>query len=354
MRPEQVPELFPTQGTVRGDPVTEMVADVQVERVVVRETGEPSLDEATSLASEIAVAVVSFNTRDLLRGCLAAAAGNGAAEVVVVDNCSTDGSVAMVRDDFPDVALEASDANGGYGAGANRAMARCSAEYVLLLNADAWIHPGTLRALVRYLDANPAVAVVGPQLLDPAGEVQTSYFPFPGTKRWLAENEPVVGVLGSIRPLRRRLLHFTRLTRPTKVPWVLGAALAIRRSAFESVGGFDEAYFMYFEEVDLCRRLQAQGWEVHYLPEAVVSHVGAASTSQVRASMIVEHFRSTLLYYRRHYRGARLAFWLTAMRAKMAARIVRDRAALVVRPSERPRLRENLAAWEAALLERWR
>lgn len=299
--------------------------------------------------SRLAVAVVSYNTRELLRACLASARADGAAELVVVDNGSSDGSPAMVRDHFPEAALVDDAGNVGYGAAANIAVARCAAEHVLLLNADTVVHAGALDTLRRHLDAHPRVGMAGPLLLNPDGSTQASAFPFPGTLGWLVENEPVAPLAGLVPPLRRRLLRFAPPTAPAAVPWVLGAALAIRRTAFDAVGGFDPSFFMYFEEVDLALRLAAAGWETHLVPTARVTHLGGASTSQARAPMLVEHFRSTNRFYRRHYRGPRLAAWLAIMRAKMAFRIARDAAALVVRPAERPLLRQRLAAWRTAL-----
>ena len=308
-----------------------------------------STGPAAPPTSRIAVAVVSYNTRELLRACLASAIADGAAEVVVVDNASTDGSPAMVRADFPGVALVDDRGNLGYGAASNVALAHCTAEHVLLLNADTVVHPGALETLRLYLDAHPGVGMAGPLLLDPDGTTQASVFPFPGTLGWLVENDPVAPLAGLVPPLRRRMLRFAPPAAPAAVPWVLGAALAIRRAAFDAVHGFDPSFFMYFEEVDLARRLASAGWETHVVPTARVTHVGGASTSQVRVGMLVQHFRSTNHFYRRHYRGPRLAAWLAVMRAKMLLRIARDAAALAVRPAERPMRRERLVAWRAAL-----
>lgn len=301
--------------------------------------------------SRIAVAVISYNTRELLRNCLASAQADGAGEIIVVDNGSSDGSPEMVRADFPGVTLVDDAGNIGYGAASNLAIARCAADHVLLLNSDTVVHAGALAALAAYLERTPSAAIVGPHLLNADGTTQGSCFPYPGTLGWLVENDPVAPLAGLIPPLRRRLLRFAPPTAAAAVPWVLGAALAIRRTAFDEVGGFDRAFFMYFEEVDLCRRLTEAGWEIHFLPEARVTHVGQASTRQVRASMIVAHYRSTLIFYRRHYDGPRLAFWLATMRAKMAFRIARDSVALQLYPSRRPVLRESLSAWRSALRE---
>jgi GT2 family glycosyltransferase len=127
--------------------------------------------------------------------------------------------------------------------------------------------------------------------------------------------------------------------------------LAIRREAFDRVGGFDEAVFLYYEEIDLCARLRAEGWEVHIVPDAEVVHFGAASTSQSRASMAAEHFKSTLWFYRRYYAGPRLALWLLLMRSKMGFQLLRDglASALAVDTMRRARLREDAGGWWRAL-----
>jgi GT2 family glycosyltransferase len=132
---------------------------------------------------------------------------------------------------------------------------------------------------------------------------------------------------------------------------VLGAALAVRRTAFEAVDGFDPSFFLYFEEVDLCARLRARGWEVHFTPGATIVHLGSASTAAIRQWAAVQHFHSNLRYYRRHLRGISLPLWIGIMRTKMAFRLVRDSASWVLEPSEsrRARLWEDVGTWREAL-----
>jgi N-acetylglucosaminyl-diphospho-decaprenol L-rhamnosyltransferase len=298
--------------------------------------------------SRVAVVIVNYNTRDHVRACLATIPAD--TEIALVDNGSSDDSVTMVRDEFPTVTVLENEQNVGYGSAANQGVRACDAEYVLVLNSDTLLRPDALNQLAAHLDRHPRVAIAGPRLWNGDGTVQHSRFPFPGTLAWLLENEPVVAVAAWIPPVRRRLLCFSPAV-VAPVPWVLGAALAIRREAFDEVGGFDDAFFMYYEEVDLCLRLRRAGWDVHYVPQAEVVHLGSASTSHVRAAMAVEHFRSTLRFYRRYYRGPRLAAWLAMMRTKMAFRIVRDTAALTLarEASQRVRLREDLDGWRRAL-----
>jgi GT2 family glycosyltransferase len=298
-----------------------------------------------------AVGIVNFNTRDHLAACLESVLAESPAEVVVVDNASQDGSVDLMRSKYPRVTLHANADNRGYGAAANQAIASCGTPYVLVLNADTRLVPGALAALVAHLERHPEAAVVGPLLRRLDGTVEPSYFPFPGSLKWLLENEPLAWALPHLPVGREQFLRLTAPTTDRVVPWVKGAALLIRRSAFEEVGGFDEVYFMYFEEVDLCFRLHARRREVHFTPAATVVHVGGASTSQVREAMLVAHFRSNLLFYRRHCSPPARLFWTSAMRLKMLLRVVRDRARLAREsdPGGRDRLRQQIAAWRTAL-----
>jgi len=293
------------------------------------------------------VLVVNYNTRVLLEACLASVRRERPAAVVVVDNGSTDGSLEMVARDFPEATLLALGRNAGYGAAANAGVAACAGPYVVVLNSDTVVEPGALAALASHLEANAGAAVAGPRLTNADGSPQASCFPFPGTLGWLLENDPMAPALAMLPAARRRMLRYTLPTQAAPVPWVLGAALALRRAPFEAAGGFDEDFFMYFEEVDLGRRLADAGWEVHYVPEAVVRHVGAASTSKQWRQMTLAHAASMRRYYRKHCSGARLHTWRTLMGTKMLALCVRDLAASMT-TSDRGRrqaLAERAGVW---------
>lgn len=292
-------------------------------------------------SSSIAVAIVNHNTRDALRDCLETVVAQTPAQTIVVDSASSDGSPEMVRQEFPVVELRVSR-NRGYGAAANVALARARSDYVLLLNADTRVTPGALTALVEYLDQHPSAAFVGPRVVDAHGTGQKTAHRFPTPSQVF---------------FRESGLHKLRIARrpasdaaPHRVDWVLGAALAIRRRAFESVGGFDESYFMYNEETDLCLRARRAGWEVHFAPVATVVHVGGASTAQQRRAMLAQYMRSTLLLYKHHLPPAKLRQVRLVLRVALGARIARDRGqlALARRVERRRRLDESLEAWRAA------
>ncbi|MDX1530320.1 MAG: glycosyltransferase family 2 protein [Rhodothermales bacterium] len=301
-------------------------------------------------ADGLAVVVVNYNTREHLYSCLLTVRQEAPAEVVVVDNASTDGSAEMVREVFPEVRLVRCERNLGYGPAANLGVERTQAPSVLLLNSDTRLRPGATTQLRAYLATHPGVGIAGPRLLNADGSWQPSCFPFPGSWGWFVENDPVGLVAGRVPGLRGRLHRYAMPTRAHPVPWVLGAALALRREAFEQAGGFDEGFFMYYEEVDLCYRLHELGWETHCCPDAEVYHVGGVSTSQRRVDMLVQNFRSTLRFYRKHYGGVRLHTWLALLRTKMWFKLLRDRTRLAtVSPEAAESLREEVQAWRRSL-----
>jgi GT2 family glycosyltransferase len=304
----------------------------------------------------IAVAIVNYNTRQDLGACLASLKLDPPSELVVVDNASTDDSVEMVRADYPWVILHANKRNLGYGSAANQAVTACHAQYVLLLNSDTILQHGALEALIHYLDENPRVAIVGPRILNLGGTLQPSCFPFPTPVDAFLDVSNLSRLVHYVPILRESYLRTWSHTQARQVPWVCGAALAIRRSAFEVVGGFDASFFMYFEEVDLCYRLACAGWEIHFAPVADVIHTGGKSTQQQRVDMTVQFFVSLAQFYRRHYSKIRMAELFILVECIALARLMRDVVALRLACDNHKRLSlaENVSAWRRLLLGHWR
>jgi GT2 family glycosyltransferase len=309
----------------------------------------------------IAVAIVNYNTREHLRACLATVQSEAPCETVVVDNASPDGSVEIVLAEYPWVTLHANKTNLGYGAAANQALSSCTAEYVLLLNSDTLLQAGALMALSDYLDVHPHAAIVGPRLVEEDGTLQASCYPFPTPLNTFLENSRGAIFLG--RLIRRHLpiLRNSYLrTWPHNaariVPWVKGAALAIRRTAFEIVGGFDESYFMYFEDADLCYRLHAAGWQVHFAPVTTVVHVGGASTRQRRTEMTVRLLASTIQFYQRHASRLHLAEVVVIVKGLMLAKWISGIARLYLTRDacKRADIAADVAACRSVLFGRWK
>jgi GT2 family glycosyltransferase len=306
----------------------------------------------------MAVVVVSFNTRGALESCLESVVAAAPTEMVVVDNGSTDGSIELVRSAFPDIRLLVNAQNRGYGSAANLAIAACSAPAVLLLNSDTVLAPDAPLALGRYVAEHPRAAVVGPRLANTDGTLQPSTRPFRSVADVLMGDVGLESVVRRIPGLRARFLRTWSHDVARTVPWVVGAALAVRRSAFESVGGFDERYFMYWEEVDLCRRLADAGFETHFAPVTTVVHAGAASTTSQPAGVRRAWLIGQRRYLRQHEPRRKAAVILSTLRALALAQVGRDALhARVTRSSwERERLHRSLADAKARLAERclWR
>lgn len=247
----------------------------------------------------VAVVIVSFNTRDDLLRCLRSlrADSSGAFEVVVVDNASEDGSVDAVAGAFPAVRLVRNPANEGFGKASNQGWRAARAPYVLFLNSDTEVPPGLLDTLAGILDERPDVAIVGPRTVDADGVVQVSTGP---DLRPLDEWRQGRLVRGVKRREPAALAQAERAHSVEHEPvWVSGACLLARRSVLEATGGFDEGFFLYEEDVDLCVRAQTHG-RVLFTPAVTVRHSLGASMTKAPARARLEYHKSHLRYYRKH------------------------------------------------------
>lgn len=268
----------------------------------------------------MALCVVNYNTREELRACLRSARERlGEVAAVVVDNGSRDGSQEMVREEFPWARLVENPGNPGYASACNRGIAATREPYVFILNSDVEFRADGPEVMLDFMDAHPEVGALGPMVLNSDGTVQMSCRRFPS----MLENA-VHGLAGDIWPGNpfTRSYQMKDLCReePCDVDWVSGAAMLLRREAAEAVGGFDETYFMYVEDVDLCWRLKRAGFRVVYHPGfRLVHHVGRAS-AQRSVRMLWEHHRSMFIFFRRRYRGWKGVALLPAVTAGLAAR----------------------------------
>jgi N-acetylglucosaminyl-diphospho-decaprenol L-rhamnosyltransferase len=272
-------------------------------------------------ASDVSVVVVTYNALPWLEQCLDSVRGR---DVVVVDHGSTDGTLELVRERHPDVRIVEQE-NKGMGGGNNAGMRVARGRYVLLLNSDAWVVGDALDRLVAYAEAHPEAAVVGPRLRNLDGTLQRS-----------VRAEPTLWRLATEYLFIRKLAPRTNLLNPLYVggfdhetaaeaDWLYGPALLVRREAVEQVGGFDEDFFMFSEEVDWMTRFRRAGWKVLFYPAAEVVHVGGATHG---GRMYVENLRGHLRYLAKH-RGPReaerarlLLLWSLRLRALVLRRDV--------------------------------
>ena len=249
----------------------------------------------------LSVIVVSYNVAPLLARCLDSVLSQTTDEdeVVVVDNASSDGSADMVRRDYPRVRLLASPENLGFGAGCNRGLAASDGRYVLLLNPDAELAPGSVEGLVVFLDTHPRAAVAGGRLRYGDGTFQHASFRFPTLWQIALDFFPLNWRLTESALNGRYPREWDE--RAFEIDHPLGALMCVRRAAIEQVGMFDERFFMYAEEVDWCLRFKRAGWEVWHCPDAMATHHAGQSTKQRATAMFDQLQRSRSLLYEKHY-----------------------------------------------------
>lgn len=251
------------------------------------------------MTSRVAAIVVSWNTRDeLLRALASLRRDDPALEIVVVDNASSDGSAAAVRAAYPDVTLIENAENVGFGRAANQALNKTTAPYVLLLNSDAELTAGALAAMARVLETRPEVAIVGPRTRFADGSIQLSWGSRPGLlSEW--SQRRLVKALEAREP--GALNHAEALaSREHEPDWLSASTWLARREALLAAGLFDEGFFLYWEDVDLCLRLRAAGWRLVFTPSAEVVHRQGASKERSGGRALAEYHRSHLRFYRKH------------------------------------------------------
>lgn len=249
--------------------------------------------------TDLSVVIVNWNTGDLLRKCvdsLRRVRPSFPLEVIVLDNASGDGSARDLVWEGDGLRLITHTSNLGFARACNRGIGESHGRYVLLLNPDTQVLPGSLEAILTFMDAHPEAAAAGPALLNPDGSLQPSGGRLPSLRGLLAIHPLIARLLRPPEdPLRRR--DFTRVA---EVEEVSGACLLMRRSAWEAVGPLDEAYFLYFEELDWCLRLKRQGGKVYYLPQARVLHHWRSRTDPDPLAQL-HHLRSQRYYVRKHF-----------------------------------------------------
>ena len=264
---------------------------------------------------DISVAIVSFNTRESLRRCLTALEAEGkelAMEVFVVDNESRDGSVEMVASDFPDVRLIQAGRNLGFAAANNLVFEMARGEFTVLLNSDAFLRPDSLQRALEHMESEPGTGLAGGRLTGEDGSWQPSVRQFPSLLNDFLSLSGLAHRFRGSRFFGRADRTWADPMKESDADWVPGAFSIIRTSVLRQVGGFDEAFFLYYEEVDLCRRIKAARYAIRYWPDVVVVHLGGESAKSIPhavrsnsgAQLTLWRLRSGFLYYRKHHGSA--------------------------------------------------
>ncbi len=288
---------------------------------------------------DLSIIIVNWNTRQFLAQCLQSLQttanahdsmsqtltfGSYVSEVFVVDNDSQDDSVRLVRDQFPWARLIENDHNAGFAPANNQALHASCGRYALLLNSDTEVHPDALRLLVDFMEQQPRAGAVGAHLFNGDGSLQPSCQPMltPWREFWR--------LIFLDRVLQRSTYDMDRWNdhEPRRVEVIKGACLLVRRAALDRIGLLDEQYFMYTEEVDLCYRLLHDGWTLHWLPPAHVTHYGEASSRQMAETMYVQLYRSKAQFYRKFGGEADARLFKRLMRVAYWPRLI---AASIIR-----------------------
>lgn len=276
-----------------------------------RVTDNPLVGDRTPASTErqaldLSVVVVSWNSAEFLENCLNGVysdANGRDVEVIVVDNASKDGSVALLQNRFPQAKLIVNDANRGVSVAFNQGVAASTRAYIQLLCSDTVVQPGAFEALLSFLDTHRDVGAVGPRLLYPDGRPQPSCRTFPSLTLFAWEflglsrlfpRHPVFG--------KWRMGAFDHSTL-REVDQPRGSSLMVRKSMVEQVGGWDESLEMFFNDVDWCLRIKQNGWKIFFVPNAVMTHYGGGSVKKVRPRMILASHRCCYRYFRKHEKG---------------------------------------------------
>jgi len=257
----------------------------------------------------LSIVIVSWNVREDLRECLqsllkdeGSRLESGEIEIIVVDNASTDGTAEMVNLEFPQVKLLVNSQNLGYTKANNIGINHSRGKYILLLNPDTVVHQGALQALIDCAESHPEVGIIGAKLLNPDGSVQRSARSFPDIGAGLFRNT----FLGRLFPnnpfVRRYLLADFGYDEVREVDWVSGAAMLVRRDLIERIGGLDERFWAYCEDVDLCWRAWQAGYKVLFCPNAFITHKVGRSSDQRLVPSLIQHHKSMWLFYLKNYR----------------------------------------------------
>lgn len=283
---------------------------------------------------DLSIIIVNWNTREYLDRCLQSVLGELGGlgnEIFVVDNASDDGSVEMIQTQYPQVRLIANEGNPGFARANNMAIRESKGRYILLLNPDTEMKAGALAALLEFMERTPGAGAAGARLLNADGTLQTSAYPEPtiGRELWRLFH------LDTIRPYANYPMHAWDLKQPRQVDVLMGACVLLPRKALDTAGLFDEQFFMYSEEVDLCLRLRRAGWQLYWVPQAEVIHYGGQSTQQAAEEMFLCLYRGKIMYFRKHHPEAAVRVYKGILLLASLSRLALTPLAYLESPAKR-------------------
>ncbi len=302
----------------------------------------PGREGGKSPLVDLSIVIVTRDTREMTLEALSSVVpgvGDLAAQVLVVDNGSSDGTAAAVRAPFPAAVVIENAENLGFARAANQGWRRAAAPVALFLNSDARLAPGAAAALCQFLRETPSAGLAGAQLTDPDGRLQNSI-----------DNVPTLATELLNKSLLRRLFpqrfpgKHQVLAAPAAVPTLVGACFAARRETLEALAGFDERFFFFLEETDLCVRARANGWGVFLVPEARAVHRQGRTARKNPVGARIEYYRSRYLFFRKHAGGAAASFLAAGLVVRLVVELLLQGAACAASLFTSERLRARLAA----------
>ncbi len=262
-------------------------------------------------AMDLSIIIVTYNSKKFIQRCinsLLASLPNLAREIIVVDNASQDGSIDLVRKDFPEIKLISNIRNLGYAKACNQGIKEAKGRYIFILNPDTGLSEGSLEGMIKFMDEHHRYGILGPKLLDKDGKMQFSCRAFPSYSTAFFNR---YSLLTKIFPKSKYAERYLKTSWPhdsiQETDWVSGAAMLIRKDCLNQIGNFDEDFFMYCEDIDICQRAKKNGWQVFYYPCLAFTHFIGGSIRNTSHLTIIWHHRSIWRYYKKYLKAN--IFW---------------------------------------------
>ncbi len=250
---------------------------------------------------------MNYRVKDLLKECLnsvLSSKDNMDNEIIVIDNNSKDGSVELLKKEFPQIRLIENHLNKGFSYACNQGIEKSSGDYILLLNPDTIFPQKGFSAMIEFMDSNPEAGICGPEMVDDRGNLLYSCRSFPSFLTSISSSQSLLERFFPGNPLSRRyLLKDMNHSQIQEVDWVSGSCLFARKKMLDQIGLLDEDFFIYVEDVDLCYRAHRAGWKVFYFPKTTFIHKVGQSTSQDRVKSKLEHHRSMWIFAKKHFKS---------------------------------------------------
>jgi GT2 family glycosyltransferase len=262
---------------------------------------------------DISILIVTWNSQDFIRNCLDSIfllPDRVRSEIIIVDNASSDQTVKIVREFYPEANLIENKSNSGYAKANNQGIEQAQGRYLLLLNPDAQLMDDSLSSMYELMEGNPRIGALGPKLLNPDRSTQASCREFPRFSTLIWEFTGLSRLLPNSRTFGGWRMGYFAFDRPREVDQPMGSCLMLRKETLEQVGSFDENFSMFFNDVDLCYRIKEAGWKIYFHPDAQVIHHKGASTRKAKRRMIWLSHLAFYKFFRKHRRGPANRFLL--------------------------------------------